>query len=171
MGNNVMPLPINWMIKNDTFVELWWLQFDQKDSLAGSRTPLSRGQRIVTGACTNPIYYQGLSAQQKSRYLYEKFPLVKRSTNSLGRRHSSSRATLSTPFESRMPALYLSRLVPPPVSLHLALHRSSLLWVPRIYVLASLFTPSLIQMVRTRVWMAYLLLLDLGCSPLAVTDH
>jgi hypothetical protein len=29
-------------------------------SLAGSRTPLSREQVGLTGACTEPIYYQGL---------------------------------------------------------------------------------------------------------------
>ena len=54
--------------------KLVWLDNNasKKNSLAGSRTPLSRARATipVTGACTEPIYYQGLEILYEFLYEY-----------------------------------------------------------------------------------------------------
>ena len=147
----------------------------KKDSLAGSRTPLSRDQQTVTGACTNPIYYQGLSDQQESRYLYEKFPLD-RPTHLDAATH---RPVCDSDHTFRVS--YLSFLL-------LAANPSASLFAPYFAPFISVMWPAGLSYLcacksvhpipdpngedkGVESWMAYLLLLDIGCSPLAVADN
>jgi hypothetical protein len=47
----------------------WEKRKEKKSSLAGSRTPLSRDHQRMTGACTEPIYYQGLVNWLKIQFI------------------------------------------------------------------------------------------------------